>query len=122
MLLFVLLIQATDLFSQSPQPIIVDAPPSVEVNSTRVSLSFGNGSAGSTVTWSIPDAQIVYQSPDQSTIEVIFNTTGSKTIQAWGYANNTGSTYGIAYVEVMGVQPVYVTGQVGRWRFGRCLG
>ncbi|MFY7786439.1 MAG: hypothetical protein ACOVQA_01080, partial [Thermoflexibacteraceae bacterium] len=54
-------------------------------------------------------------SPNKSTVEVIFTSSGSKNIQAWGYSNATGQAYGTAQITVIGVQPVYVTGQVRQW-------
>jgi len=85
----------------------------VQANVTRVSLSFlSDAAAGTSVTWSIPDSQVVWESPNKSTIEVIFTSVGSKNIQAWGYSNATGQAYGTAQIEVIGVQPVYVTGVV----------
>jgi hypothetical protein len=94
------------------QGISVDAPPVVQANVTRVSLSFLSDAAGTSVTWGIPDSQIVWESPNKSTVEVIFTSSGSKNIQAWGYSNATGQAHGTAQIEVIGVPPVYVTGVV----------
>ncbi len=100
------------------QGINVDAPSVVEVNTTRVSLSIGSENTTSYVTWNVPNAQIVYQSPNKSTIEVIFNTTGVKYIQAWHTSIFGNQQYGTASIEVFGVAPVFITGQVRQWGGG----
>jgi hypothetical protein len=97
------------------QGINVDAPPVVEVNATRVSLSIGSENTTTSVTWNVPNAQIVYQSPNKSTIEVVFNTTGVKYIQAW-HTNTFGyQQYGTVSIEVFGAVPVFMTGQLRQY-------